>query len=95
MENPEVMSKRARAWRGFSEEVVAHIENYTVPQYGDLGCDIATGYTAEYCVSQVEKYMARFGRNMRPGQQRLDLLKAAHYLQMAAAQLEKGQDDGH
>ena len=77
------MSKRAEDWKKFSAEVESHIENYTVPQYGDKGDDIASEYTSEHCINQVKKYAARFGKNSRPGQERLDLLKMAHYVQMA------------
>lgn len=87
------MSKRGDNWLRFSEEVRHHVDNYTVPQYGDAGEDRATHYTAEECIKQVEKYTARFGRNQRPGQQRLDLLKAAHYIQLAAEKLERSENE--
>lgn len=77
------MTKRGKNWTNFSYKVFDHIENYTVPQYGDEGNDLASGYNAEDCVKQAQKYIARFGKNSRPGQEKLDLIKAAHYLQMA------------
>lgn len=67
----------------FGAKVFEHIENYTVPQYGDKGSDQCTEYTAEDCVKQAQKYLSRFGRNSREGQQELDFKKAAHYIQMA------------
>jgi hypothetical protein len=76
-------TKRSRRWDGFADKVAAHIDDYTVPQYGDEGDDLASEYTAEKCVDQVKKYLGRFGRNSRPGQDELDIVKAAHYLQMA------------
>jgi hypothetical protein len=54
-----------------------------VPQYGDRGEDIITNYSAEDCIKQAEKYMKRFGKNKREGQEKLDLLKAVHYIQCA------------
>lgn len=78
------MSKRGEDWRAFSSEVNEHIEEYTVPQYGDKGEDQATTYTVEDHIKQAQKYLARFGRNSRPGQEMLDFRKAAHYIQMAA-----------
>lgn len=88
-----MMSKRADEWVDFALDVVDHIENYTVPQYGDKGEDPMTDYTPEELVKQVEKYMKRFGKNVRPGQQRLDMLKAAHCIQIAATKLkEDGRD---
>jgi hypothetical protein len=77
-------SERGADWALFAVEVARHVESYTVPQYGDKGADQASGYTAEDHVKQAQKYLNRFGRNVRPGQQRLDFLKAAHYCQMAA-----------
>jgi hypothetical protein len=70
-------------WVTFSKEVETHIETYTVPQYGDFPNDLASSYTKESCVAQIAKYASRFGKNARPGQDKLDLLKIAHYAQMA------------
>lgn len=78
------MSQRGEDWREFSCEVNEHIEEYTVPQYGDKGEDQASDYTVEDHIKQAQKYLARFGRNSRPGQEMLDFRKAAHYIQMAA-----------
>ena len=86
------MSQRRSDWELFAKEVAEHITNYTVPQYGDKGEDPMTNYTAKELIQQVEKYCKRFGKNVRPGQQRLDLLKAAHCLQMAADKLEEHND---
>ena len=85
-------SERAKDWHKFSEQVKAHIDGYTVPQYGDKGEDIASEYSAESCINQVKKYAARFGKNSRPGQERLDLLKMAHYIQMAFEALENSEN---
>lgn len=76
-------SKRGQDFLKFTEKVITHIENYTVPQYGDKGEDQVTGYTADDCVKQAQKYLSRFGRNAREGQQKLDFIKAAHYCQLA------------
>lgn len=83
------MSKRGDNWKLFSEQVHNHIEKYTVPQYGDAGEDLATEYTSTECVKQAQKYLSRFGRNSRPGQESLDLQKAAHYCQLASEKLEQ------
>lgn len=77
------MSQRGNEWMLFAGRVADHIDNYTVPQYGDKGQDLASTYTAEECMKQAQKYIQRFGKNQRPGQEQLDLLKAAHYIQMA------------
>lgn len=75
-------SKRAFDWRDFSYKVEAHIEDYTVPQYGDKGSDQCTEFTVQDFQTQIKKYANRMGRNSRPGQDKLDLLKMAHYCQM-------------
>ena len=76
------VSKRGQVWLEFSHRVLSHIENYTVPQYGDAGNDQVTDWTADDCAKQVNKYFGRRGRNSRPGQESLDMLKAAHYVQL-------------
>ena len=78
-----VISSRAVQFSRFSGRVVEHIENYTVPQYGDAPDDNVESWTAEDCVRQIEKYAKRFGKNSRPGQDALDLIKVAHYACLA------------
>lgn len=70
-------------WVRFAYAVHQHIEDYTVPQYGDHGEDLATNYTKKDCMNAVAKYKARRGRNAREGQAELDEMKIVHYLQMA------------
>ena len=82
------MSERLEDWIKFSTNVCTHIEDYTVPQYGDKGEDQISDYTADDCVKQIKKYLARFGKNAREGQEKLDLLKIAHYVQLAYDKLE-------
>jgi len=81
-------SKRGKEWHDFSNGVASHIEGYTVPQYGDLGDDRVTDDTAADCVREIKKYVLRFGRNSRPGQEKTDLVKIAHYACMAHSKLE-------
>lgn len=84
------VSKRGQAWLKFASKVLQHIEEYTVPQYGDEGEDIATDYKVEDSLNGAKKYIARFGRNARDGEQFRDFLKAAHYIQMAFTTWLKG-----
>lgn len=77
------MSEREKQWREFSDTVAKHLREYTVPQYGDVGEDAITDYSAQDCITQVEKYAKRFGTQSRDGQQELDFLKIAHYVQCA------------
>jgi hypothetical protein len=77
------ISVRNKEWLGFADDVSFHIESYTIPQYGDKGEDIASDYDLEDCVRNMKRYLARAGKNSRPGQEQLDLIKIAHYAQMA------------
>lgn len=77
------ISKRGKDWLRFSAMVLDHIEQYTVPQYGDRGEDQVTNWSGEECLKAVDKYRARSGKNIRPGQEMLDLLKMAHFIQLA------------
>ena len=75
-------SNRGNDWNNFSEKVLDHIEKYTVPQYGDKGEDQCTEFTIQDFQTQLKKYTNRMGKNSRPGQDKLDLLKICHYAQM-------------
>lgn len=73
-------SNRANEWNDFTPLVEDHIENYTVPQYGDAPNDNVAGWSARDCEKQIEKYVKRFQGNARgPEESRRDLLKIAHY----------------
>lgn len=87
------MARQLDKWITFNTAVYDHIVNYVIPQYGDEGEDLATDYTVEDCMKQVEKYAKRFGRSSRPGESQRDLLKIAHYTQKAWSK-QKGIDDG-
>ena len=82
-------SLRADEWLTFSKKVYHHIENYTVPQYGDLGEDQCTEFTPSDFITQMKKYLNRFGKNSREGQQELDMLKIAHYACMLHSKITK------
>lgn len=81
--SPPSMSEREKQWLEFSERVEKHLREYTVPQYGDVGEDLITGYNVNDCVEQVTKYTKRYGSQSREGQQELDFVKMAHYIQCA------------
>ena len=74
---------RAAEWEVFSVTVLNHVQNYTVPQYGDYPDDQVTGWTVEDCIKNIAKYANRFGKQQRKGQERLDLMKIAHYACLA------------
>jgi hypothetical protein len=77
------LSLRAKDWIEFSMKVLAHIEGYAIPQYGDKGADQITNWTAEECLKAVKKRLDRYGRNSRDNQQELDFMKMAHEVQLA------------
>ncbi len=81
------LSKRGQEWLNFSEDVLTHAELYTIPQYGDMPSDQASKWSAQDCVTAILKYGARFGSNSREGQDKLDLMKIAHYACIAANKL--------
>lgn len=79
-------SKRGKDWIEFAELVLKHVDEYTVPQYGDEGSDIATNYTPDDALRSAAKYVARYGKNARAGEQVRDFIKIAHYAQIAYKQ---------
>lgn len=87
IENDTEMSKlslRGRDWLKFSDAVLEHIENYTVPQYGDKGNDRASDYTTEVIADHIGRYKDRMGSNARGEvEAKRDLVKIAHYASLA------------
>lgn len=84
------MTKRGANFMGFANKVQQHINDYTVPQFGDAPDDNVETWTAEDCVRQIGKYVARFGKNQRGKEDQLrDMLKIAHYAELAHEKLEK------
>lgn len=83
-----MVSNRGLAWMEFASDVLDHIEDYTVSQYGDSPDDLVEQWSAGDCVNALQKYVARFGKNSRDGQEGLDMLKIAHFAQLAFDKLE-------
>ena len=83
------LDTRATEWSEFADTVQEHIEEYTVPQYGQKGEDQLTEWTAADCVKQINKYANRFGKNQREGQELMDLVKMAHYCAVAWIKLQE------
>jgi len=77
------ISQRELQWMEFSNFVLDHLRDYTVPQYGDVGEDEITDYSVEDCVNHLTRYAKRYGSQQRSGQQLLDFMKIAHYAQCA------------
>lgn len=83
------LSNRAKQWQRFSDIVLQHIEEYTVPQYGDEPDDQIEDWSAKECVRAIGKRCARHGSNSRDGQELLDIKKMAHESCLAYFKLEK------
>jgi len=80
-------SLRSSEWLDFSDNVFNHIELYCIPQYGDKGTDQCSEFSESDFITQMKKYLNRYGKNSRDGQQKLDLMKIAHYACMLHAKL--------
>jgi len=73
-------SNRATQWANFSLEVYNHIENYTVPQYGDFPNDQANNFKVRDVVQNMRRYLNRMETNQRGTVERhRDCYKLAHY----------------
>ena len=82
--SPNGSSFREHRWVIFATVVGAHLREYTVPQYGDAPDDQLFTWSADQCIKQIGKYMARMDSNARGEQEKLtDLLKIAHYASVA------------
>jgi hypothetical protein len=92
MEKAETI--RGDNWLKISQRVLDHIENYTIPQYGDAPDDAIEEWSIEECFKQPERYLARRNTSMRPKEKALDILKSIHYLSLALEKIEKeGEKD--
>lgn len=84
-------SVRCRRFIEVVNKVKDHIEDYTVPQYGDYPDDQMTGWEVRDFEREIQKYANRMGRNARgPEEAKRDLLKIIHY----AAELYLAQEAG-
>jgi len=87
------MSRRGEQWIEFSREVFAHVEKYTVPQYGDMPNDLASRFSAADIKASIDRYVCRIGTNRRGvGEAKRDALKIAHYACMLYACLLEEED---
>ena len=81
-------SMRRMMWDVFGGIVAMHIDKYAEKQYGDYPNDQLANWSADQCIKQVQKYMARWDTNARGADERLlDLLKMAHYISVAFLKL--------
>lgn len=91
----EIPNNRKDEWEEFSKNVVSHVLEYTVKQYGEKGEDQVTNWSIEDLIVQIQKYCHRYGNNVREGQEHLDFQKIAHYACMAYWKyIESGKNKG-
>ena len=85
-------SNRLIEWQGFAVKVGDHIENYTVPQWGDAPDDqLATDWKVNDCILAIKKYANRAGKNSRGVEEDIrDMLKIAHYACVAYSKMVSG-----
>lgn len=89
----ENIALRRYMWEVFSGIVQMHIDEYTIPQYGDYPNDNLASFTAEDCLKNISRYAARLKSNSRGEDEVLsDLLKIAHYAGSAYLKL-KGYEE--
>ena len=80
------LSKRGTQWTAFSRRTLEHIEEYTVPQYGDLPNDQASQFTLSEIQMNLKRYINRMGSGARGPEETLrDTFKIAHYACLAQA----------
>lgn len=74
------MKNKKQEYAAFALEVIEHIENYVIPQYGDYPDKMIEGFTVADIKAQLARYVGRIGTNAR-GQQEAerDCMKMAHY----------------
>jgi HEPN domain-containing protein len=89
----EAKTVQEKKWIAFAKRVTEHIKSYVIPQYGDEGEEPAQEYDAADCVKQAQRYLARFGKSQRPGEELRDLYKSAHWIQKAEDRLRRAEDN--
>ena len=89
------MSKRADRAKKIWELVLEHIEEYTVPQYGDWPYDRLEEMSINDCFRDIMKYMARRDTpevKGREGRRKQDILKMIHLLMEIYMKTEELED---
>lgn len=85
---------RGQDWCYFAGRVLHHVEDYTVPQYGDAPGDQIGSFTIEDFKTQLARYVNRIGKNVRGQEEALrDCLKIAHYAQLLHDKLKRNANE--
>ena len=87
------MSKRGEEWNEFAKLVGRHVEEYTVPQYGDAPNDAVEGFSEHDIAMNLKRYVNRLETSQRgPVEAQRDLLKIAHYCAILYFKRKKAGD---
>jgi len=79
-QNDIVIPMRVDEWNKYSEIVSGHIENYTIPQYGDAPDDMISTWSVDDCIKAIKRYCDRSSVSQRGELESLrDLVKIGHY----------------
>ena len=88
------MAKRTEDFKAFALIVSKHIENYTVPQYGDAPDDPIEDWTPAQCMDSVKRYVSRINSNQRGHLESLrDMVKIAHLACLAFEKLKPSVEE--
>jgi len=90
------MYNRIRQWDRFNDQVLDHIERYTLEQYGsEEGTEQIDLFTTEDCWTNIQRYYNRRGSNVRGTKEALrDIIKVAHYAQFIYDKLKVELSEG-
>ena len=80
-----ISGKRTQMFIRFAMLVADHIENYTIPQYGDAPDDEVENWSEAQCVAAIQKYCKRYLLINKRGRLEVlrDMVKIAHFAQLA------------
>lgn len=89
------MYDRLAQWVDFEDQIYAHIEKYTLKQYGsEEGSEQIDNFTVEDCWQNVQRYYNRRKSMIRGPKEKLrDVIKVAHYAQFIYDKLKKELDE--
>lgn len=90
------MYNKMAQWTKFNAQVKAHIEQYTLKQYGNPdGDEPVDSFTPEDCWTNIQRYYNRRNSNVRGDKEKLrDLIKVAHYAQIIYDKLKEELNKG-
>jgi hypothetical protein len=85
-------TQQSKEWAEFAVSVLQHIEEYTIPQYGDAPDDQASKFTGHDIAVNLQRYVNRLESSRRGFEDaQRDLLKITHYCAMLYFQRLQGR----